>query len=69
MSTLMKHNRPGLNIPSPRVVFPECTQFILGEVKDVVGFLSDEIIQKESGRHRRDIAILIFDSREHGTGH
>lgn len=69
MSTLIEHNSQCLNIPTPQVVFPECTQFILYEVKDVVGFLSDEIIKKESSHHMQDIAILIFDSRECGTSY
>ena len=66
MSSLIEHNSQCLSIPSPQVVFPECTQFILCEVKDVVRFLSDEIMQKGSSYHMQDIAILIFDLRKCG---
>ena len=67
VSSLIEHNNQCLSIPSPQVVFPECTQFILSEVKDVIRFLSDEIIQKGSSYHMQDMAILIFDSRKCGT--
>jgi hypothetical protein len=69
VSTAIEHNSQCLNIPSPQVVFLKCTQFILHEVEDVVRFLSDEIIQKESSHHKQDIAMLIFDSSECGTGY
>ena len=69
LSVLIEHNSHWLNIPSLWVIFRKCTQFILGEVKDVVGLLSNEISQKGSSHHKQAIAVLIFDPRERGTGY